>query len=710
MSKLFNKLFFFLYSILFFITPLIMFHKTSEIFEFNKILLIYLISSAVLCLWLSKMIIYKKIYFRKSILHIPLLIFLASQIASTIYSIDPQTSFFGYYGRFNGGLLSTVSYMILYFALISNVGKSEIIKLLKISIITSAIVILWGIPGKFGFDLTCLLFTGHVGNSCWTAQFRPAERMFSTLGQPNWLGAYLVIIFFIGLYFYLKETEVRRKLVILGYLLLNFTAILFTRSRSAFFSLPLSFSLVFIYILFKNRDYLKKIVVLTLSLLFLVFIFKTGIPRIDNILNLNLSKKTTKQFNNETIKQSKGVTESFDIRRIVWQGALSLGLEYPFFGTGVETFGQSYYFVRPREHNLTSEWDFIYNKAHNEYLNFLATAGFTGLITYLVFIATILLIVFDKLKVQSSKFKDDFFLTFCLLTSWLTILVTNFFGFSTTNINLFFYLIPGFILLISNNEIRENEDKLPKADSSQKILILFPLVIFIFSCYYIRYYFLADINFSYGLQYQNIGEYETSTQYFKKALQLRSEHVYQDKLSSSLASLSIISAGEKGNKKEIVKKIGNIINESDFYNLESLKSAPKQVLYWKTRAKNYYIFYQLTPDEQIFKKANEAFQIAESIAPTDPKLYWSQALLYVSKYENAKELNIKNPEKLLSGSALSRVQFAIVLKPDYRDAWFLKGQILKKLGRADEAKALFKYILDKIDPADAEVKKEMMEL
>ena len=52
--------------------------------------------------------------------------------------------------------------------------------------------------------LTCLLFTGQFSNACWdntSLAFRPELRAFSTLGQPNWLGAYLAVTFFIGIYF-----------------------------------------------------------------------------------------------------------------------------------------------------------------------------------------------------------------------------------------------------------------------------------------------------------------------------------------------------------------------------------------------------------------------------------------------------------------------------------------------------------------------------
>ena len=131
------------------------------------------------------------------------------------------------------------------------------------------------------------------------------------------------------------------------------------------------------------------------------------------------------------------------IRRVVWEGALKLGLKYPLFGTGVETFGYSYYWVRPAAHNLTSESDFLYNKAHNEYLNFLATTGFVGLFTYLFLIGSILYLFLNKKA-------DHNDLRFPLLLGIISILITNYIGFSVVNIALFFFLYPAIYISLTN--------------------------------------------------------------------------------------------------------------------------------------------------------------------------------------------------------------------------------------------------------------------
>ena len=160
------------------------------------------------------------------------------------------------------------------------------------------------------------------------------------------------------------------------------------------------------------------------------------------------------QTKTQTPPSAFKVSESIDIRKIVWKGAVNLGLQYPLFGTGVETFAYSYYFVRPVEHNLTSEWDYLYNKAHNEYLNFFATTGVFGLATYLLYLGAVI-----TLGLYWS-YKSASLLQLSLLVAWITILISNFFGFSTTTINLYFYLIPALLYgleLLKDNKIQSKK-------------------------------------------------------------------------------------------------------------------------------------------------------------------------------------------------------------------------------------------------------------
>ncbi|MBI4009398.1 O-antigen ligase family protein [Candidatus Roizmanbacteria bacterium] len=655
------------------------------------------------------MVFSKKIIIKKTPFDIPILLFLGSQILSTVFSIDRQTSLFGYYGRFNGGLISIFSYIVLYYGFVSNIKVEYVFKLLKISFISSLIVVLWGIPGKFGKDLSCLLFTGQFNNGCWTDQFRPAERMFSTLGQPNWLGAYLAINFFIGIYFLVRSYKDGKKIVSLIHcfiVILIFMAIFFTKSRSALLSVVVGLvvaGIFFVYIRLRQKTKIAK------RLAFSIFITLV----VSGILFLAMN-----QWNKSIIKSSDDVTESADLRKIVWKGAVDLGLRYPVFGTGVETFAYSYYFVRPQEHNLTSEWDFLYNKAHNEYLNYFATTGFTGIVSYLAFIGIVFIYSWKKIKNQKSKIKvasqnskkdnnetreqlNNQLLTICLILSYITILITNFFGFSTTTINLFFYLIPAFIVLINDKQLAISNRQLtyPNLSLFQKVSLLIVLSSFFYLLLYLSRYYLADINYAKGDNLSKVGEYQKAIQFLDSAYNIKYEHIYEDKLSYAFANIAFLASYQQ--KEDLVKEM---VKTSDLLNLKSIKASPKNVLYWKTRAKNYYLFYQISLDRKDLEAGIEALLEAQRLSPTDPKIPYSLAIYYSLAEQDVDEISNKLQFSDLSFRYIDK---SIQLKPDYRDGYFLKGQLLKKANKNAEAKKAFDYILRNLNPQDAEAKKEL---
>ncbi len=148
-----------------------------------------------------------------------------------------------------------------------------------------------------------------------------------------------------------------------------------------------------------------------------------------------------------------GGSESGDIRRIVWQGAIKVWRHWPIFGSGVETFAYSYYNFRPPEHNLVSEWDFLYNKAHNEYINFLATTGIIGLGTYLLLQIWVFIWLLKQGFNQRLKTKDQTLLL-AFISGLAGLSISNFFGFSTVPVALLFFLYPAFAIVLTRHETK----------------------------------------------------------------------------------------------------------------------------------------------------------------------------------------------------------------------------------------------------------------
>ena len=84
---------------------------------------------------------------------------------------------------------SIICYVLLYYALVSNVQNLH--KLLKVALASGVVVALYGVAERLGIDK-------HL----WVQDVQ--NRVFSTLGQPNWLAAYLVALMPIATGFMLK--------------------------------------------------------------------------------------------------------------------------------------------------------------------------------------------------------------------------------------------------------------------------------------------------------------------------------------------------------------------------------------------------------------------------------------------------------------------------------------------------------------------------
>jgi len=167
--------------LLFFLVPLTLTPWNYELFEFNKMLLTYVLTLFILTAWLIKMIIQKRIILKRTFLDLPLVLFLISQVIATLLSIDRHTSFWGYYSRQNGGLISTLTYLILFWAFVTHMDKKKTKKSIFYLLASATLVSLYGIAEHFGIDA-----------QYWKQDVQ--TRVFATLGQPNWLAAWLVAL------------------------------------------------------------------------------------------------------------------------------------------------------------------------------------------------------------------------------------------------------------------------------------------------------------------------------------------------------------------------------------------------------------------------------------------------------------------------------------------------------------------------------------
>ena len=721
MLNFFNKVISLSFYAIFFFVPLTFTGDTSELFEFNKMWLTFGLAIVIAVAWLSKMMITKEIRIQRTVLDIPVGLFLLSQIIATIFSLDQHVSFWGYYSRFNGGLLSMITYIFLYYALVSNVALKQVIRYLYASIAAGIATSLWGLPSHFGYDPTCLVFRGTFDVSCWTDAFQPKVRIFSTLGQPDWLAAYLVMLtpisFAFGAFF-AKKKQTLLSIFFFAATFLFYLDNLYTRARSGFIGMVVALGLLLGWYIWSERKALRKntltqniiahkFSVITLGLILVTtFFIGTSITQLDRfsfsgIQQFFASKQVTQPTKPtapapQAAPTEFGGTDSGQIRLYVWEGALKIWKDHPIFGTGVETFAYAYYLYRPIGHNMTSEWDYLYNKAHNEYLNYLATTGLFGLGTYLAII--ILFLFFAIKKFLHNKELDPLsqLMIPALISAYISILVTNFFGFSVVTQNIYLFLIPGFVFFLL--AILPNEKLLiisPKAPSSGEVsgfAWLGIAIVSIIGAYLILVliqYRSADISYALGQNLDHAGQYQQAYGPLHQAYQQRpDEPVFMDELTLNDAVLAsaLASQNDTADANKLAQEAVSVSNTL-------ITNHPNSVVYWKTRVRVMYILSQNNP--HYLQLALEAIQKAKALAPTDAKITYNLALLQAQTNH--------------ADQAINTLQETIKLKPDYQDAYFALGTYYREKavnGRStvvdptmeQKAVAIMHYILTHFDP------------
>jgi len=691
---------------LFLLIPLVIAGDTSELFEFNKMWLTFGLASIIAAAWFTKMILEKRIWIKHTPLDIPIFLFLLSQFIATIFSWDMYVSIWGYYSRFNGGLLSIITYIFLYYAFVSNFSINAvpvIKKSLFVSLFSGLVVALWGLPSHFGHDPTCFMFRRTFDVSCWTEDFQPRVRIFSTLGQPDWLAAYLAILIPITIasVVFMNSNKNRNPLMLLMpflLLILFYVDLLFTRARSGIIANWFTLALFFILYLWTNgkKSLLKYWHVLVVFIVFVSITFFIGTPfsqiskftfegikaqvtknKIENPTNTTESKtQQPQQYSGEL-----GGTDSGEIRSIVWTGAMNIWKHHPLFGTGVETFAFAYYKYKPAAHNLTSEWNFLYNKAHNEYLNYLATTGAFGLCTYLLMIGWFLFLCLKQFKTDQAlpdqNDKSHFALltlNVALLASYISILITNFFGFSVVITNIYLFMIPAFvfalqgaldptkILILASNR----EKPINTLGNTQKISIMHLvvisaiLVIALYLIFKLFRFWAADKSYTYGYDLNRTGDYLNAYTHLHKAVEQRGEPVFKDALSANDAALAVALLSQKdsgGNKEELKAKANALAQEAIDTSDQLTSNHENNVVFWKTRTKIFYTLSQI--DTQYLPHALQSIEKAAELAPNDASTSYNLGVLYGQNNDIKK--------------GIEALENTIKLKPNYQDAHFALG-------------------------------------
>ncbi len=400
-------------------------YETQNIFELNKVVLFRLLVEILLIFWIVKIVISKQFSLnigRRNLLIIAFLF--CAYIITIFFAVDRPTGFWGTYNR-QAGLLTYLHYFALFLIFIDTVkSRHQAERIIASIVIGSFIVSLYGILEWFGLDyLSWYRFGVHS----------PFTRIMSTIGQPVFLGNYLVLTIFLAVYKFIKSKHFYHKMLLFVVFAFQLTALTFTYTRGAWIAFAAGAILLGIAGIRKIKSFnaLKYILaaILTISIIFGFLIHQKNqgsfiAERLASIADTNFG--------------------SFAMRFKIWNISLQAILEKPFFGYGLDN--QEYVLAshyEPSWNVLETINDFP-DRAHNEILDTALTGGMVLVAADIL----LLLAVFSQMLRWFKNQKQDnllFFIPLSIFSYQISLLSS----FSVVETNIIFYILLAIIFLIA---------------------------------------------------------------------------------------------------------------------------------------------------------------------------------------------------------------------------------------------------------------------
>jgi O-antigen ligase len=327
----------------------------------------------------------------------------------TVFSIAPWASFFGISGA-SQGLLTYLSYFgVFVFALVV-LPKEKHVQVFSWLRVINVVVVSYALIQRMGFDPLAFLWN--------TDAF--LQRSFSTLGNPNWLAAFIVLT--VPLFFHNKLRNVW------PFLFLNGLALLMTGSKAAFLAV------VFMGALAMGLSW-KKFLPKWKSIITFLIIALVGVGLSLFFLYPNLF----------------ALTRSLHSRQIIWANTWKAVSENP-WGYGLETMRLVY----PR-FNTPELWSYEdprshIDNPHNQMLELLVETGPLGL---LLFYAMLGGIVFPALR------KNENDITRLLALGVVGYTMTNLFGFKVVPNEVVFWLFLGMLIVAKQGHDSDISSRFP---------------------------------------------------------------------------------------------------------------------------------------------------------------------------------------------------------------------------------------------------------
>ncbi|KPJ69187.1 hypothetical protein AMJ44_04500 [candidate division WOR-1 bacterium DG_54_3] len=557
--------------IVIFIMPTIFDRRLGIVFSGTKTAWMRAFGAVILGVWAVKLIICKEHRFVRTALDWPILSFMLCTTIASLTSVHVYTSLVGFYGRYEG--LSSWYLFALFFFVITNYIKSFAqLKRIIVTVMSAAVIMaIYSVLQRH--ELDPYMWGGVI---TW-------QRVIGTIGQPNFLAAYMLMAFFLVLVIFLlkneeisAETEWYEKLIPIGYLVFGPIAFLFmiynleaqnvilwysgfsiiTVSALLFaFSydklhpsvlnivLGLSLALIYICILYTQSrgGYMGFF---TGAVLFVVaagrrWIFsnwkKIGVLGFLIVLVSGLTMlrpeyspfaRFAAEVTTEKLEAEGEVETKLELRGAAgsrgetWKSAFQIIADYPFFGIGPEVLKMVFPRYETELFRFKEAFHVKQDRCHNETFDVGVSKGLIAFLVYLWMLFTVFRVGWVKAKGAGEEEK---LMLAGLLAAALAFLIQNQFSFGVVAITSLFWIIWGMVMVVG---------EAPGSSSGQGagrkfswldlpwLPVAVVVILVVFSIYLSFFSFRGDIWFKLGKTRMEMRRIPEAAEAFEKSLKV----------------------------------------------------------------------------------------------------------------------------------------------------------------------------------------------
>ncbi len=355
------------------LTPLLFLSHLTEFFEMPKLVFLVVTTLVLIGLWIFSWIVKGKVIITRTPLDIPLLLLLVAILLSTYFSPAWYTAIYGNFPRVHGSAVSWVTYILLYFVTASHLKGTSQIKALLYVLYGSAVIV----------SLISLLSYFHLYfpvDFAQSANFTPTGSSFST-------AAFLILLLPLPLLSIINPNKfMPSPLAILLAILFAVTVVL-VGSISGLVVLLLTFVGC---LLATKPTRIKKT------------LFMFLVPSIVTALVLALAYVP---FPGNGLQQmAANFPKEIQLPlSSSWKISASAFRDTPFLGSGPATYLFDFTTYKPAEFNSYNFWNFSFDSAYNEFLQFFASLGLVGLAALLFLCVVIVRVSWRQLVGQTQE-------------------------------------------------------------------------------------------------------------------------------------------------------------------------------------------------------------------------------------------------------------------------------------------------------------------